>query len=376
MQLTYCGNVHPAGDLDSWLRIAADFTPPLRDAQQAAGHDLGLGTWWRASLARQLAEDPAARARVAGFLEREGLQIWTLNVFPQDTFHGTAVKAEVYQPDWASEERLLYTRHAAEAAARLAEPGQRIPMSTLPLGYGDGDLRVMARNLVRAVSHIAAMEDEHGVQLQLCLEPEPFCMLETVAATVAFLEEWVFRPGGWTVSEARLRRHLGVCVDLCHLAVVGEDLAGALAALDGAGICLPKVQVSSCLELRDPAALDRLLAFAEPVYLHQTCALSGEPRALDLDEVAARRAEFAAAGTLRTHFHLPVFWDEAGPLGSTRALLERDLAVLKPRLHGDDAPLLEVETYTWGVLPDPPPDDAALRDGIARELASIRALLA
>ena len=41
--------------------------------------------------------------------------------------------------------------------------------------------------------------------------------------SAAFLERWLFDEGAWTtVPERVLRRHLGVCVDLCHLAVVGD----------------------------------------------------------------------------------------------------------------------------------------------------------
>ena len=119
-----------------------------------------------------------------------------------------------------------------------------------------------------------------------------------------------------------------------------------------------------------PISPSTLLAFDEPVYLHQTVAADGT-RALDLSEVALRREEFATAGVLRTHFHMPVFWDEGDALGSTQALLCRALAEMPRPL-----PLLEVETYTWGVLPGWDKSDDALRAGIERELEFIRGVLA
>lgn len=136
-------------------------------------------------------------------------------------------------------------------------------------------------------------------------------------------------------------------MDLCHLAVVGEEPLAALADLTQRGIAVPKIQVSSCLEARSPEALDPLLQFDEPRYLHQTANARGD-RALDLDLVRARRAEFATGGTVRTHFHMPLWWDEAGAFGSTRAEVERVLRALARA--GGPLPLLEVETYTWSVL--------------------------
>lgn len=171
----------------------------------------------------------------------------------------------------------------------------------------------------------------------------------------ASLEQWLFDEGAWlTVPEDILRRHLGICVDLCRVTIVGEEPLAALQNLHARGIAVPKIQVSSCLEVHEQAALDRLLAFAEPRYLHQTVAQNGL-RALDLDEVRARRAEFAAAGRIRSHYHVPLYWDQTGPFGSTQAEVERVLRAL-PQLtkppSGLPMPLLEVETYTWGVLGD------------------------
>jgi sugar phosphate isomerase/epimerase len=355
LRLTYCGNVHAAGDLPAWLAHLRTHTAPVAAAARAAGRAFGLGAWWPLPLVQELAAHPERRAEVAAALRALDTPLWTLNVFPVAGFHDAVVKTAVYRPDWGDEDRLAYTRLCAEVGARLCEPGTVLPLSTLPLGYrGPGepppDRRRMARNLARCASAFAAIEAETGVCCVLAIEPEPDCLLETAAGTAGFLEQWLFDEGAWTtVPAAVLRRHLGVCVDLCHLAVVGEDPLAALADLRARGIAVPKLQVSSCLEARGPAGLDRLLAHHEPKYLHQTVAARG-PRALDLDAAAVRRAEFAAGGVVRTHFHVPLYWDEVGPFGSTRAQVERVLRALAAA--AEPLPLLEVETYTWSVLPD------------------------
>ena len=219
---------------------------------------------------------------------------------------------------------------------------------------------------------MAAIEERTGLRCIVALEPEPDCLLETAVDTADFLERWLFEEGNWdTVPEHVLRRHLGVCVDLCHLLVVGEDPLAAIAELRARGIAVPKIQVSSCLEVRAPAGLERLLAFDEPRYLHQTAAENGL-RALDLGEVAARRGEFEAAGRVRSHYHVPLYWDEAGPFGSTRGEVERVLRGLAA--SATPLPLLEVETYTWGVLGDFAGSEP-LADRIAKELAWVASCL-
>lgn len=377
LRLTYCGNVHPAPELAAVAATLRTHTAPVAAAARAAGRAFGVGAWWPAALVETLARDPAARAAIAAELGAIQAPLWTLNAFPFAGFHDAVVKTAVYRPDWGDEERLQYTRQCAEVGASLLPAGSELSLSTLPLGYratGDepADLRRMARNLARCASAFAALEARTGVRCVLALEPEPDCLLETAAATAAFLERWLFEEGAWTTVPGEvLRRHLGVCVDLCHLAVVGEDALAALRDLRARGIAVPKIQVSSCLEVREASGLDALLAFAEPRYLHQTAAANGA-RALDLDAVAARRAEFAGGGVVRSHYHVPLFWDQPGAFGSTQREVARVLRALRS-LPGE-LPLLEVETYTWGVLGDFA-GDSPLHERIARELAWVHAQL-
>lgn len=349
--LTYCSNVHPAQDLATVVDGLRGHTAKVAAAAAARGRPFGVGAWWPMGLVTRLATEPAALGELRAVLRELGLPLWTLNVFPFGDFHGEVVKAAVYSPDWAHEDRLEYTRRCAEVAAGLVEPGAVLPLSTLPLGYAaaGGDRRRMARNLARCASAFAALEERTGVRCVLALEPEPDCLVETAAGAADFLEQWLFDEGAWaTVPEGVLRRHLGVCVDLCHLAVVGEDPIAALRGLAARGIEVPKVQVSACFEVRGAAGLERLLGFDEPRYLHQTVGERGV-RAADLGEVRARRGEFEAAGRVRSHYHVPLWWDEEGPFGSTRAEVERTLRWLAGTSL---RPLLEVETYTWSVLGD------------------------
>jgi sugar phosphate isomerase/epimerase len=350
-RLTYCSNVHAAPDLPSALRLLATHVAPVAAAARAAGRPFGLGGWWPLPVVDQLARDDGARAEYAATLQQIGAPLWTLNVFPVDGFHDAVVKTAVYRPDWAHEDRLTYTRLCAEVGASMVPAGSEVPLSSLPLGYQGvsakaPDYRLMARNLARCASAFAAIEQATGVRCVLALEPEPDCVLETCAAAATFLEKWLFDEGAWTVSEALLRRHVGVCVDLCHLAVVDEEPLAALSDLRQRGIAVPKIQVSACLELRDGQALDQLLAFDEPRYLHQT--VGSGLRALDLPQVAHAREDFRRAPLLRSHYHVPLFWDPPGPLGSTAKAAARVLAAIAA--EPGPWPLLEVETYTWSVL--------------------------
>jgi hypothetical protein len=221
----------------------------------------------------------------------------------------------------------------------------------------------MADRLIRHAAELVRIERATGKQLALALEPEPRCVMETTEEAVSFFEGHLLSGAarsrlatligaGASEAEAALRRHLGVCFDACHAAVEFETPKASVDRLKSAGISIPKVQVSAGLRVapvdeENRAALRR---FAEDVYLHQVVARGedGELRrytdlaeALD-DPAGGRDAEW------RVHFHVPLFREQLGPFTNTQGFL-RDLLGLQTETGV--SPHLEVETYTWGVLP-------------------------
>jgi len=235
------------------------------------------------------------------------------------------------------------------------------------------------------VAHLAGIAARTGQTIALALEPEPYCYLETVEETVAFFKERLFDRGGIArlaaltglasaAAEAAMRRHIGVCYDVCHAAVEFEDPQASIARLRAEGILIGKLQLSSALKVAglDAASARHLAAFAEPVYLHQAVEKSNGTLRRFLDLPQALAANGAAAGAeLRVHFHVPVFLEQMAHFGTTQAFLAEILA-----LHRAD-PIsrhLEVETYTWDVLPASY-RSADLSSAIARELNWVKAQL-
>ncbi|WP_377267177.1 metabolite traffic protein EboE [Peterkaempfera sp. SMS 1(5)a] len=368
VHLAYCTNVHPAEDLDGILAQLARYAEPVR---RTLGADrLGLGLWLAADAAAALAADPAALGRLRTDLAARGLEVVTLNGFPYRGFHDPVVKHAVYRPDWTTSDRLRYTLDLARVlAALLPEDADQGSVSTLPLAWRtpweEGHRDAAARGLDRLAAGLAEIADRTGRTVRVGLEPEPGCVVETTTEAARHLAG---------VDTDRI----GICLDACHLAVGFEDPAEALARLDAAALPVVKTQASCALQARDPAdpaTRAALAAFAEPRFLHQVreAAAPGQaPQAVDdLDEALA--GGLPGRRPWRVHFHAPLHADPAPPLTTTRPQLEATLAAL---LGGDHPRTthVEVETYTWGVLPADrrPEGPAALVDGIAAELAWTR----
>lgn len=378
--LTYCLNVHPT---QTWAETREALTGPARAVKAAISPTAPFAIGLRLSAETVAAlRDPDARDDLRAVLAAEGFEPITVNGFPYGPFHGRPVKDAVYEPDWRAAERLAYTCALADLMADLNPAGAFVSLSTVPGGFRartTGAEAAVADGLIRAAAHCARLAERTGVRVAIAVEPEPACLIETVAEAVAFFAERLFSRAavarmaalsGLGAGEAAdaLRRHLGLCYDVCHAAVAFEDPGESLAALAAAGVPVHKLQLSSALRLAaaSPAARAALARFAEPTYFHQTTirAPGGMLRRFDdLPEALACGDAFDGA-EWRTHFHAPVFLEGASGLDTTQAAL---VDVLARHRAAPIAPHLEVETYTWDVLPD------ALRagtvtDSVTREL--------
>jgi sugar phosphate isomerase/epimerase len=370
--LTYCTNIHPG---ETWAEVRANLERYVLAIRGRVAPDraFGVGLRLSARAAESLAE-PRELDAFREFLEHHGLYVFTINGFPYGAFHGTRVKEAVYLPDWLDEARLAYTDRLARLLAAIlpAEPDLEGSVSTVPGAFRgrvreDADAARMAELILRHVATLHRIRDETGRVVTLALEPEPCCYLETVADTVAFFERWLFsrsavgrfgelRGLDQAESEAVLRRHVGVCFDACHMAVEFEDPQAALDAFRTAGIRIAKVQISTGLKVRltgrDAATLREMEPFAEGVYLHQVVERRGGTltRFLDLPD-ALSAAAGAAAGPRewRIHFHVPLFREQLGSFLNTQDYLRDLLGILGREAHSGH---LEVETYTWEVLPE------------------------
>ena len=377
--LGYCTNVHPCRSLDDVGRMLAGPAAAVRDQ---CGFDIAVGLWLPAAVMADVAADPGAIDQLQGWLAEHRFSCHTLNAFPFGDFHSERVKEQVYLPDWADVRRLDYTRSCSQLLAGILPPETAGSISTLPLGFKQverpTDFLDQAIGQLLTLAHdLDTLRQETGKTIRLAIEPEPFCLLETTAETIAFFEQ-LWQAAAASGCERAAREHLGVCYDVCHQAVEFEDAATAVGQLKAAGIRINKVQISCAIELDqpdDPAARQALASFAEARYLHQTFARQADgrvTRAVDLTETLALKppADWQGADTWRVHFHVPVDAERLGPLSTTRAELVRALAAIGQLPY---RPHLEVETYTWPVLPGVTAGDVTA--GIARELLATRSLL-
>ena len=383
--LGYCTNIHAGEHWDEVFTALQHHVPRIKKhvwPHQAFG--LGLRTSMSSVTALK---EPSTIALFKQWLKAEDVYVYTINGFPYGAFHGTQVKADVYRPDWSSENRLSYTCAIADVLAELEPPDNFGSISTVPGTFRQWanaeTLQAIIHNLLSCVAHCMALEQRTGVTIAIALEPEPACFLETVDDVIAFFKTELHTTASIkllahmsgtsdAVAESALHTYLGICYDICHAAVEFEDPLDGIARMQSAGISIVKLQLSSALKLNNvnEQTLSALQAFDEPVYLHQVVKRRQDKLTrfhdlpLAMDAHLLRSPEIGEAEEWRVHFHVPVFLSAMEHFGTTQHELSQ---VLNAHSLRSIAPHLEVETYTWDVLPEHY-QNVPVDEAIAREL--------
>jgi hypothetical protein len=388
--LSYCSNIHPG---ESWAATFENLTlyiPEVRNRLDVSGaFGIGLRLSNEASL---ILEKPEKLKEFQDWLKAENAYVFTLNGFPYGDFHRQVVKEKVHFPDWTTDDRKNYTIRSFRILAELLPEGIDGGISTSPISYRhwfttEAEITkavdIATKNLLEVVVELAAIEKETGKFLHLDIEPEPDGILENSDEMIWLYTDWLLPIGvpvlkrqlGISEADATLliKRHIQVCYDVCHFAIVYEDPAETFAKFSAQGIQIGKIQISAALKILIPESvaerieiLQKLQPFVESTYLHQVVGRGTNQKLTsysDLPQAIEKLAE-TEDEEWRIHFHVPVFLENYGTLSSTQSAIKLVLNQISnnPEITNH----LEVETYTWEVLPED--TKLSLGESISREL--------
>lgn len=393
--LGYCTNIHPG---ESWADHFAALQQAVPELKRRRSPDQPFGLGLRLSnQASEELEQPENLVAFQEWLAENGCYVFTMNGFPYGGFHDTVVKDQVHAPDWTTEARVEYTKRLFRILSVLLpvdELGNAITggVSTSPLSYRywfeweqpaarDYIYSQTTLNVLEVVADLIRLHRQTDRLMHLDLEPEPDGVIETSDEFVAWFTDYLLPMGieqlseqfGMTDAEAEnaICDHVRLCYDVCHFAVGYEQPADVLNKLKNYGLRVGKIQISAALKAEfptDPEGRERVRKafepFNEPTYLHQVVARTNTGELLRFRDLPDALAAFDDThAEWRAHFHVPIFVADYGLLQST----QDDIRVVKNLLA--ERPFtnqMEVETYTWDVLPEGLKAD--LIDSIEREL--------
>jgi len=391
--LTYCTNIHAGETWAEHFKAIQQAIPAIKQ-QLSPEHPFGIGLRLSNAASIDLIKEDNLQPFI-NWLQEQQCYVFTMNGFPYGGFHHTVVKDNVHTPDWTTKERVAYTIRLAKILAALLPEGMEGSISTSPLTYrhwhkGSEETHAVSQqatiNLLYVVEALIKLKKGTGKTIHIDIEPEPDGLMETgpefmqwyqdylLPIGISFLKEQLNYPEEDAVKA--IKEHVQLCYDICHFAVGYEDHAGVLQQLKAQDIKVGKIQISAALKAILPDAVEQRGAviqafrrFNEPVYLHQVVARQkggGLKRYPDLPD-ALQEADAPDASEWRAHYHVPLFVEHYGALQST----QKDIQLVL-QLHREQpfSTHLEIETYTWEVLPEEL--KLPLTDSIVRELEWVK----
>lgn len=373
--LTYCTNIHPGKNWeDDFEALKLNF--PIIRNNVAGKQAMGLGLRLSNASSLQL-EKPEALAGFQLWLKDQNAYVFTMNGFPYGEFHRTVVKEDVHAPDWTTEDRKNYTLRIFNILRQLLPEGMDGGISTSPLSYRhwfkSPEELAYATNkatehVLEVIKYLIQIYQETGVVMHLDMEPEPDGIIETGREFIDWFESILLPLGVPEIANAfqlgeeeaniLIRQHLCLCYDVCHFAMGYEEHGAVLQELEAKGIRVGKIQISAALKadmVLDPEKKQEVKTafeqFNEPTYLHQVVARKANGELLRYRDLPEALTDFNNTDVLewRSHFHVPISIREIGYLSSTQSDIETLLALQKAKPFSTH---LEVETYTWEVLPE------------------------
>lgn len=391
--LTYCTNIHPG---ESWKETFENLQFHIPKIKQELSPNGPLGIGLRVSNEASLELVKIHRLHeFKAWLDANQAYTFTFNGFPYGGFHRQVVKDQVHHPDWTTSDRKDYTLRLFYILKALLPEGMDGGISTSPLSYKfwheDAEKlneakKIATQHMVEVAVHLYQIYQQEDQLLHLDIEPEPDGLLENTQDVLDFYSQWLLPIGTeifvsqFNLTEAAaasaLKEHIRICYDVCHFAVVYEKPQEVFAAFEAEGIKVGKIQISAALKVDLPREKEKrqsieevLLSFVESTYLHQVVARAGNGQLQAFNDLPQALGSLSStdAEEWRIHFHVPVFLARYSQLSSTQ---EDILEVLKIIQSQKITNHLEVETYTWEVLPEEVNLD--LTHSIIRELQWVK----
>ncbi len=375
--LTYCTNIH-AGE--TWAEHFIALQKNFPQIKKALSPDEPMAIGLRLSnIASIDLQDENRLWEFQQWLNENDAYVFTMNGFPYGGFHHTIVKDQVHTPDWTTDDRLNYTLRLFKILAKLLPEGMDGGTSTSPLSYKPwfanaterkAATTIATKNIMKVAEELYKIKQSTDVTMHLDIEPEPDGFLESGREFMDWFEGDLLK-AETGLSEEQLKQHINLCYDVCHFAIGYEPHAEIIKELAEKEIKVGKIQISAALKAPMPAVdkraelINAISKYNEPTYLHQVIAWCNDGSLIrypDLPEALADSAN-PTVEEWRAHFHVPIFIEDMGMVKSTQSDIVQVLDIQKNNPFTNH---LEVETYTWEVLPDEL--KAPLDESIVREL--------
>lgn len=369
--LTYCTNIHKNKTLKDTVNNIKKYAINIKN-KVSPNNRFGIGLCLSYNMSLQLVDETALN-NFKHWLSANNLYIFTINGFVHSYFHKKNIKEKIYEPDWGTVERFIFTKNLITILSNLLDT-EYGSISTVPICYKikirnrKKKYRVIQESLCYLMEILVLLDKtkrEKNKKIVLCFEPEPDCFLENTHDIIFFYKHTLIPYGtnylnknyGYTKKNAtrKIFQHLQICYDACHFAIQHEKPKKTFEMLLKHNITVGKVQLSSLVHMYIPRntfvekiKILKLQNLSTSTFLHQVRTTYKKTKnihsCVDFSKpINSNECLTCVKKTRRIHYHLPIYKNTFLLCNTTKKHLDKTFLELirKNVIH------LEIETYTW-----------------------------
>ncbi|HIH2762444.1 MAG TPA: metabolite traffic protein EboE [Candidatus Azoamicus sp. MARI] len=291
-----------------------------------------------------------------------------INGFVYKNFHQKLIKEKIYYPDWTKKERLNFTKNIIFFAQKLNKKSKICGISTLPITYNIWIKKNIKYNLKKTINYffdilniLMQIKKYKNILIHIDIEPEPFCFLESCKDFIYFFKLWLM-PGlkkkiktyfNINTREATkiIAKHLNLCFDTCHSAVMFENEKKSLDLIRQLKIKIGRVQVSSAIKIKNinNKNFTHLTFLKKSPFLHQSLIKMKNLTFIKTNDFKnIKIINNNLIKEIRIHCHVPIYIKKILKyFETTQKELKNSLINI---IKHNDTRNLEIETYTYNIL--------------------------
>lgn len=291
-----------------------------------------------------------------------------INGFVYKNFHQNLIKENIYYPDWTKKERFNFTKNTIFFAQKINKRSKICGISTLPITYKLWIKNNTKYNIKKAINFffeilkiLIKIKKYKNILIHIDIEPEPFCLLEDCKDFIYFFKSWILPELEEKIkiylnvkkNKAKnvITKHLNLCFDICHSAVMFENQKLSLDLIKKFKIKIGRVQISSAIKIKkiNKHNFNHLNFLNKSPFLHQSLMKLNNLKYIknnDFKNIKIINNEIIKE--IRIHCHVPIYKKKiTNNIYTTQKELKNSLMNI---LKYDFTRNLEIETYTYNML--------------------------
>lgn len=378
--LSYCTNIHKG---ESWNEVFTNIKKYTVNVKKLITRKkwFSIGLCLSNKSVKSLTKKNILK-KFQKWLLKKYIYIQTINSFCFTNFHEKNIKQKIYNPNWGTYERYIFTKQIINIIKHTLLITTTGTISTVPLFYKytiktKKEKYILLQKSIINLMNILIHLKKINKNISICMEPEPDCYLEKTSDVITFYNKRLYIHGNEylqknykitkKINKQLIKKYIKVCYDICHFSLFKEKIQQTLSKFKKEKIDIGKIQLSSGLKTNEPKnyflknnffkklnKITKKTPFLHQAYstiINKNNTISSHYK--DLFEIKKRPLlekkpiKMINKKIWKVHYHIPLYKSKHQNFKTTQKEISNLFRILLNSKKYKIPTSIEIETYTW-----------------------------